>query len=1121
MASRFAVTTGNWTGAIWAATSGGAAGSAAVPTSADDVTINKNVTVTIDDTSAVALSVVLSTGTTGSDVGGILTCSTTANSKLLVQKGINVSGSSSGTSGSYSATLTLDMSSASAYLAEILINNAAGTASADTSVILSGRFTLKGYARKRWTVTTGALTGNSSTSVVVADATGWAVGDRLCFISTQTYNATPRTDIVTIATITPGSGTTATVTWSDGTGTGGAVAYDHATGCIVGNFTSNLRIGAATAANRSQCYMGGTAIQNGSSICDHVLFDGMNPADSFRGSFGCFLAAGTGLTSFQSNAFYDFSGSGQSFNQLTALTGTRSNNIFYTTRASAIAIGGTNAGAAETGDDEDFVIFRCATGIQTASSGCDFIDGFISGCTSSADQTTSAKRTFTRCEFFGNNVVRTVSNSASAIAIYDSCGIGDYYSGATNSKLVDYLGPASFLISDSTADLTGTTLTSGLTSAGTDTYLQFLNKNVDAGVQEIYRNTSASAPVLSRDSTVYTRSTSSLLVDFIGTGNVAQSWTASVPAKSGQALTLLLYVRKNSSYGASTLPYASLTGLGITPVTATMSGGTAADDWELLTLSYASGAAPSADGNLTLTLTAQSSTNGAKAYFSGVPLAPFVTRCRHYGYLFDETTPTRTVDVTISASFSTADAYTGMSITWGSSSSIAITTSQTFQKVVDYTSAKAIANVGSALPLTWAGAAGNPALFAAGDVTISDGAVLNGSGSISMSSYTLSTEFSSGSNYTYTGGTWSQPSTVPTFSGGTVNIGTTGTYVFDTVGNTIISMTPAGAGTYSMSGVTATGTLDLRNTAAHAITVELESGISYTTASNTGGTITVSTPQVYQSVVVTGLVVGTRVQIYDTTSTTELANATSTGGDIVFSGGGTVATWTDPTPASASRAIRLRLAYVSGATAKTFVEANIGTCGTTAGTETVSYLANQVNDTVYNDNGIDGPAIYATSGITFVDSGSNDRVICDISSGSVTHPTIYACFVYWMSTSTGIADDITYIDSPDTANYIYTNMKIKNSTSPVVPLSVTGGWGRDVTTGLSITLWDSTGGAVGFSADHAIPYASGSGVTSQDKIDIASEVLSAASSAPIHANIKKVADTTVNGSGTEASPWGP
>ena len=54
-AARFAVTTGNWSGPIWAATAGGAAGSAATPTSADTVTINATtpgITVTVDTTAA-------------------------------------------------------------------------------------------------------------------------------------------------------------------------------------------------------------------------------------------------------------------------------------------------------------------------------------------------------------------------------------------------------------------------------------------------------------------------------------------------------------------------------------------------------------------------------------------------------------------------------------------------------------------------------------------------------------------------------------------------------------------------------------------------------------------------------------------------------------------------------------------------------------------------------------------------------------------------------------------------------------------------------------------------------------------------------------------------------------
>lgn len=284
-----------------------------------------------------------------------------------------------------------------------------------------------------------------------------------------------------------------------------------------------------------------------------------------------------------------------------------------------------------------------------------------------------------------------------------------------------------------------------------------------------------------------------------------------------------------------------------------------------------------------------------------------------------------------------------------------------------------------------------------------------------------------------------------------------------------------------------------------------------------GATVSIVSDPVYQSVVVSGLTVGTRVQIYDTTSNTELANATSTTGSIVFSSGGTVATWTDPSTASASRAIRLRLAYVSGATAKTFIEANIGTCGTTAGTASVSYLANQVNDTVYNNNAITGSGV---TGVTFTDS-SPDVINIDVAANTISWKSIYAAWVYYSFTSTGIATDIDYIDAVDEANYVLSNMKVKNTSSPSEPLEVTGGYGRDAITNAAIDLVDTSGGTLVFAPDHVVSYAVGSGVTSQDKTDIASAVLTAAASAPIAANIKKVADTTVNGSGTAANPWGP
>jgi hypothetical protein len=50
---------------------------------------------------------------------------------------------------------------------------------------------------------------------------------------------------------------------------------------------------------------------------------------------------------------------------------------------------------------------------------------------------------------------------------------------------------------------------------------------------------------------------------------------------------------------------------------------------------------------------------------------------------------------------------------------------------------------------------------------------------------------------------------------------------------------------------------------------------------------------------------------------------------------------------------------------------------------------------------------------------------------------------------------------------------------------------------------------------------SGSGVTAQDKLDIAAQVLTSAQSSPIYADIHKVVGDAVAGDGTETVPWGP
>lgn len=49
----------------------------------------------------------------------------------------------------------------------------------------------------------------------------------------------------------------------------------------------------------------------------------------------------------------------------------------------------------------------------------------------------------------------------------------------------------------------------------------------------------------------------------------------------------------------------------------------------------------------------------------------------------------------------------------------------------------------------------------------------------------------------------------------------------------------------------------------------------------------------------------------------------------------------------------------------------------------------------------------------------------------------------------------------------------------------------------------------------------GSGVTAQDKTDIANAVRSLAESDPFAANVKEVNSTTIGGAGTVNNPWGP
>lgn len=215
------------------------------------------------------------------------------------------------------------------------------------------------------------------------------------------------------------------------------------------------------------------------------------------------------------------------------------------------------------------------------------------------------------------------------------------------------------------------------------------------------------------------------------------------------------------------------------------------------------------------------------------------------------------------------------------------------------------------------------------------------------------------------------------------------------------------------------------------------------------------------TITLTGYTVGTRIQIFDTTNNVELYNAVPASWTLVFE-----------TEYIANFNVRIRAMYMSGLTAKEFVEFT-----DTVTASGLSRTISQTDDAVYIANAVNGSTV---TGITIDDAA----LLIETELWTYSWQEIYAYETYWLSTIQGIRDEWRFIEAIDQANYKIFDFKIKNVSSPSVPLTITWWYWFDSATGNAIDIIDTTGGTIFTAPDRVVPFATwwwwGGGDTKED-----------------------------------------
>ncbi len=929
---------GNYSeGSSWA---GGVA-----PTSIDDVVIIDADTITLDTNGLAANTVTINTG-------GTLGCTTTASWDLTVEIDIDT------VDGATPNTLNLDMSGNVSYTGIIYLNNsgAGGRSSGYFSIKDKTTTTIKGFPKTRKTTLNGEISAGA-TSAIVDDAIGWQVGDKVVFATTQEYNITPRTDVITIVTV---NTVTGAITWA------GGITYDHTNTGYVGNLTSNMVIRPATPGDQCAVTYKGSYFSTTTKLFDNVEFYsggqyrfnafGQMSAEKLKSAVMEYTVSNCAFHEFIGSAvvFYGFEGTGTTiidtciiFSRQTTETN-YAGGIFMGTSVTAPII--KNCGIFEL--PQVSVIYESGNvpygaGISFGQDGvqqnCQITDTFISGVPHIGSRLALYNGSIGNVEIFGC-LYGVCFHGCSGVDI-DGLHLGSRHSATNGTNDLYYLGNKADVYNSDIAALDLDNIQNALES----TKLRYYNLNQDFTAHEEH------TPFYSikRNNVTFNRSTSSIEIQPLATATDSTR-VQKILCANGASITVVGYCQFDANFYNSndyTAPTVELSGLGESAqvYAASLAANGA---WEKYTLTITNNSGTDGEFDLIYTATAKTVTTG-KVYFDGVPEAPWVTKCRHYGYILDESSPIRVIDIYSAVNEATAAAYTGA--TYNNSTqtiSFAAGTADTLQKFYDHIQSILCANLDYVLPFTRAGTS----LLLDDDTTVID---------------------------PYYAGelTWSS-GTVAYSSGGTKS---------DNLDGCIVEYDNGSADVVHDG--TITGTLDLRNLDAGTMTVTLPIGTSYTIANNIGGTITVANPEVSLTTQTPNIIDGSAYQIKNITTDSILTFGTTSGGT------GIEETYTLGTDYSDGDNIRVRITWQSGPTAKEPIEYNL-TAG--AVTEINANPITQVDATIYNTYAIDGAPLDTTNGGPLAwNGGTMDIDVTDLDH-TMPGQDFGAWYYYYITTESGI-----------------------------------------------------------------------------------------------------------------------